>query len=53
MAVIFLILGLIVVIISAFYLKDWASGIAGFIYVGLILSIFQLIAKLFTYFQQS
>ncbi len=48
MATYSLILGIIVILISWKIYKDWASGIAGFIYGGILFWSIKLIVKLIT-----
>ena len=35
MSILFLLLGLLTIFISTYLFRDWASGLAGFIYVGI------------------
>jgi len=51
MATFFFFIGILVIVISGVFARDYASGIAGFLYggilLGLIYSIFKLVRQIF------
>ena len=43
MEVTFLLIGLMIIFISWWFAKDWASGVAGFIYGGILFWVIRLV----------